>query len=302
MPTYRVTQSTVTTHAMSGLQKNLDKLQRLQTQLSSGKLLAKPSDAPANVADALQFRSSIKRAEQYGKNADDGLAWLGTADTALSSAVDIVSKVKNLALGAGNAAIDSAGRDAMAAEVDGLRESLIGLANTKYIDRSIFAGTANVAQAYNASGVWQGSAAVTNSIDRAVGEGVKVQVNLIGPDVFGVTNATGRSVFDVLSDVANHLRNGDVSGLTTTDLTNLDQARNQIQNQQSTVGARYNRLETMKTRTDDMQLTLKDQLSNVEDIDLPKTIVDLQLQQTAYQAALAATAKSIQPSLLDFLR
>jgi flagellar hook-associated protein 3 FlgL len=43
-------------------------------------------------------------------------------------------------------------------------------------------------------------------------------------------------------------------------------------------------------------------LSEVEDIDLPKTITDMTLQQTAYQAALGATAKVIQPSLMDFLR
>jgi flagellar hook-associated protein 3 FlgL len=47
---------------------------------------------------------------------------------------------------------------------------------------------------------------------------------------------------------------------------------------------------------------LQSQLSDVEDIDLPKTITELSLQQTAYQAALAATAKVIQPSLVDFLR
>jgi len=40
----------------------------------------------------------------------------------------------------------------------------------------------------------------------------------------------------------------------------------------------------------------------VEDIDLPKAIMEMQLQQTAYQAALAASAKVIQPSLIDFLR
>ena len=43
-------------------------------------------------------------------------------------------------------------------------------------------------------------------------------------------------------------------------------------------------------------------LSEVENTDLAKAIVDLQLQEVAYQAALAATARVMQPSLLDFLR
>ena len=47
---------------------------------------------------------------------------------------------------------------------------------------------------------------------------------------------------------------------------------------------------------------LTTQLSEVEDIDLPKTVSDMQMQQVAYQAALQAAAKVVQPSLVDFLR
>ena len=48
--------------------------------------------------------------------------------------------------------------------------------------------------------------------------------------------------------------------------------------------------------------TVTANLATAENIDLPKTIIDMQIQQTAYQAALGATAKIIQPSLVDFLR
>jgi len=58
----------------------------------------------------------------------------------------------------------------------------------------------------------------------------------------------------------------------------------------------------MKDSAQDRLLSVTTQLSDIEDIDLPKTIMDMQLQQTSYQAALAATAKVIQPSLIDFLR
>jgi flagellar hook-associated protein 3 FlgL len=58
----------------------------------------------------------------------------------------------------------------------------------------------------------------------------------------------------------------------------------------------------MKQAAEDRVLAVTAQLSDVEDIDLPKTIMEMQLQQTSYQAALAASAKVIQPSLIDFLR
>jgi flagellar hook-associated protein 3 FlgL len=49
-------------------------------------------------------------------------------------------------------------------------------------------------------------------------------------------------------------------------------------------------------------LSLQAKLSATEEVDLPKTIMELQMQQTGYQAALSVTAKSLQPTLLDFLR
>ena len=58
----------------------------------------------------------------------------------------------------------------------------------------------------------------------------------------------------------------------------------------------------MKDSAEDRLLSVTSQLSDIEDIDLPKTIMEMQLQQTSYQAALAASAKVIQPSLIDFLR
>ena len=58
----------------------------------------------------------------------------------------------------------------------------------------------------------------------------------------------------------------------------------------------------MKSAAEGSLVSLANSLSEVEDIDLPKTIVDLQLQEVAYKAALGATARVVQPSLLDFLR
>ena len=47
---------------------------------------------------------------------------------------------------------------------------------------------------------------------------------------------------------------------------------------------------------------MKQNLSSIEDADIAQVMVQLQAQQVAYQAALAATARAIQPSLTDFLK
>jgi flagellar hook-associated protein 3 FlgL len=61
-------------------------------------------------------------------------------------------------------------------------------------------------------------------------------------------------------------------------------------------------MQTAGTVNTSTALNLKTQLSDTEDIDLPKTIMELQMQQNGYQAALKATAQVIQPTLLDFLK
>lgn len=43
-------------------------------------------------------------------------------------------------------------------------------------------------------------------------------------------------------------------------------------------------------------------LSNVEDVDITKAILDLKMQETAYQAALQAAGRIMTLSLMDYLR
>ncbi len=59
---------------------------------------------------------------------------------------------------------------------------------------------------------------------------------------------------------------------------------------------------SMRNATDEDLILTKQQLSEIEDVDLAEAIVQLQLEETALQAALSATARAVQPSLLDFLR
>ena len=301
MPAFRVTQSTISASMLAGLQSNLDRMQAVQGRLSSGKQLSRPSDSPSGALDAMRQRSSMRRLEQYTRNAQDGLGWLGTADQSLTSSLDVLRRARDLAVAAGNAALGPDAREAMATELDGLRATLLGLANARYGDRPVFAGTANVTDAYDPAGAYLGDG---GTVERTVADGARVAVNLTGPTVFGPPAVGGPSVFEVLATMAGHLRSGDTAQIAmvhSSDLTALDGWRTRVQDQLSVVGARYNRVETMRARADETVITIAERLSEVEDIDLPKTIMELQLQEVSYKAALAASARVVQPSLVDFL-
>jgi flagellar hook-associated protein 3 FlgL len=290
----RVTQRSLTTGSLANLQLNLARSQRLQEQLSSGRQLNRPSDDPAGTVSALRFRADLRRGEQLVRNADDGIAWLATADSALTDALAALGRARELALRGINDSMGAEDRAAIAAEVDGLADHLVGLANTTYLDRPIFAGTSPSAQAYDAAGTYLGDA---GKVDRTVLDGVDVRVNVTGPEAFG---APGADVFAALKDIALHLRT-DPSQLAG-DVAALDQRTVTVKNALAQVGARYHQVEVMRDRTEVAGLDTRSALAEVESVDLPQTIMELSMQEVAYQAALAATARVLQPSLLDFLR
>jgi len=291
----RTTPGIVSRAMTDGLESNLDRLRRLQEQISSGRVVNRPSDSPVAAVASMQIRSDRTRTTQYSRNADDGRGWLNTADTALTSSLTSVGRVRELLGQSLSGSISPEARQAIAAEVDALRSGVVDLANTRYLGRPVFAGTANTDNAFDPAGNYLGD---NGTVQRSVAPGAAVQVNTTGPTAFG---SGPDALFRVLGDIVTHLQNNDDAGLNA-DLTRLDTAAGTVQNALGEVGARYNRVESMQNAAASKLVTLTDQLSATEDIDLPKTIMELQLQQTAYQAALGSTAKVIQPSLLDFLK
>jgi flagellar hook-associated protein 3 FlgL len=298
----RVTDRSIHTQVLANLQRSIAKGGKIQEQLSSGKQINRPSDSPTGTVASMQLRGELRANQQYVRNADDGIGWLSTADTALSDASSVVARARTLVLQGLNAgANDEQSREAIAVEIDAIKDTLVGLANTKYLDRPIFGGTMVTDEMkpgpFTANGTYQGD---QGEINRTVGGGIQVRVDVRGTKAFG-ENDDENQVFAVLTDISASLRAGDTDKLRT-GLNRLDKSSDLLKSTLSEVGARYNRLTQMKQAAEDRVLAVTTQLSDVEDIDLPKTIMEMQLQQTSYQAALAASAKVIQPSLIDFLR
>jgi flagellar hook-associated protein 3 FlgL len=299
---FRITQRTVSNTMMQGLQGNLGKLQKLQEQLSSGRQVSRPSDSPVKTVEAMQFRSGIRRTEQHVRNADDGLAMLGAADAALTDSLKMTGRARELVLQGLNGANNVEGRKALATELRSLRDGLVAVANARYLDRPVFSGNAAVADAFDrATGTYKGD---QGRVERTIAPGIQVTVNVTGTEVFGADGDPAQ-LFEVLDELAKAVGDEDPAARQAAldgGLVNLDQAVDKIVNTLGEIGARYNRVETMRSAAEGQLINLSRSLSEVENIDLPRTIVDLQMQEVAYKAALGATARVVQPSLLDFLR
>ena len=293
---FRVTERSMASNVLANLQANVSRGAKLQDQLSSGKLVKRVSDSPSAAIMSMQYRSDLAGLKQYGRNADDGMGWLDMADTAVTGMVSQVSRARDLvltAMSSGTAGTPEA-REAIAQEIGHVRDSLLSLANTTYLDGPVFGGTTSGRIAFNPNGTYAGD---KGQVERTVSNNSKVRVDCRADDVFGTDD---QQLFAVLDKIASDLRLNP-SGLSD-DLSKIDTSAKLLQGSLSSIGSRYNQLSQMQQAAQSRTLDLTSQLSDAEDIDLPKTITELSLQQTAYQAALAASAKVIQPSLLDFLR
>ena len=85
-------------------------------------------------------------------------------------------------------------------------------------------------------------------------------------------------------------------------IEHIDNSLEHLLNQRATVGARSLRLESTHSRLISQDLNFTKLLSNVEDADLTKVLTELATFENNYQAALMASARIIQPSLLDFMK
>jgi len=295
MTTPRVTQRLMVERSLTALNTGMGRLARSQEQLSTGRLINRPSDSPTGTNDAMRLRAQIAADTQYTRNASDGLAVLGQTDSTMTTMLANVGRARDLLVqGASTGSSGPDARAALAAELTQVREALIGLANTEHMGRPIFAGTSSSPVAYDATGGFVGD---QFPIDRTVGEGIAVRVNLTGPEAF---TAGADDLFGVLSTAITRLTAApDQLG---DSLTRLDAVAGQMRTALADVGTRYGRVERAMSTLTDTTLSNTASLSEVENVDIAKAVVDLQMQEVAYQAALGATARVIQPSLLDFLR
>jgi flagellar hook-associated protein 3 FlgL len=289
----RVTQTSLANTATSNLEQTLDKLGQIQNEISSNKRISVPSDDPVGTVSALRTRSAIGQNTQIASNISDATSWLSTADSTLNTMVSQLTQARTLAIQAQNGALDQSDLDAIATQISNIRQTALGLANTQYNGRSIFAGTAN-GPAYDASGNYTGTSA---AVERTVAPGVRMQINVNGDTAFG---AAGADVFSDLANLSAAVSSGSSSAIGTA-LTALDTGSQNVSTSLADVGAREQRLSALQTQNSGDALTLQQDLSSVEEPDITQAVMQLQMQQNAYQAALAVTARVIQPSLVDFL-
>lgn len=296
----RIATQMLSTRVMSDLRAAQAQVARRQQEVSSGRRITQASDDPLGTHDALRASASLDALGQHRQSVADASAWMAATDSAMSSITDVMHRVRELTVQGANGTTTSTDRQKIASEIGELINTVKDAANTKVGDAYVFGGTATTTKPYT-SGAVDTYAGDAGTIARQIGPGVSVQVNTTGAQLLGSGGGDGQ-LLDTLRNIQAHLVAGNSAALQTTDLQALTANLDTVSALQAGVGATQNRLDAADSRLVDAQQVATQLLSNAQDADPLESIMQLNAQSAAYQAALKTSANVLQPSLLDFLR
>ncbi len=284
----------------SGVSTILDaqaQVAKLQEQIGTGRRIMTPSDDPSASAQLVTLNTELSKIESHQKNIAAATSALSFEEVALDSANDVLRRARELTIQGQNGTLSQSDRDAIAIEIDGLREQLLSIGNRQNADGDyIFAGAASNAPAYDANGIFQGDGIVRQV---NIGNGVRVAQGHSGAEVFEGVNGT-LNVFGVLADLSQALRDDD-QAVVSERFIDVDAATEQLSSVRTSIGVRMNWIDDQASLNDNFNLDLQRTISDVQDLDIAEAIGRLQLQMVSLQAAQQTFVKTQNLSLFNYL-
>ncbi len=189
-------------------------------------------------------------------------------------------------------------REALAQQIQGIQQEILGLANTSYNGQYLFSGTSTTTTPYvedasSASGVTYNGDSSTNSVEISAGQAMPI--NLPGSQLFSSTTS---SVFQSLQDLSTALTtNTNISGAT----AEVQQALNYVSTQQTFYGNSVDRLNNAQTFLTQEQSQLTETESASVDVDMATAVANLTQSETVQQALVQAGGQLSQADLFDYL-
>jgi flagellar hook-associated protein 3 FlgL len=274
-------------------------LKNLNEKIASGKKLNRPSDDPIAMVEAMQFKTTTRQIDQYGRNLKTAVSWLATSESALSKILELVERTRELAVQMSSDTQNDETRDGAAVEVGELLDEAISLGNTQLSGQYIFSGYETATAPF--------TRVLVGDIETAQYNGdtndFRVQ---IGKDENLTAGKNGQTVlmdsglFDTLGNLKKALEDNDWAGINA-QLGNLTSVENHLNNQIADIGGRQHRAEVKENILSQIQIELQERLSLAEDADIAEVVTQLNSAQVTYQAALAAASRLQGMSLLNFI-
>lgn len=285
----------------AGIQGTEQALNTAVQQLASGQRVGIPSDDPAAAAANLQSVAQSANVDRYTKNGDAVLSQAQMADSALSNVVSQLNQAITLGTQGADGSMTSENRASIASQVQSILSEVVGQANTTFNGVSLFSGTTAVVPAFVADSTspsgytYQGNSGVNTA---NVGNDLQVNVNVPGDQIF--TNTNG-NVLGSLSGLISALGTGTTSDIGNA-VTAVKAALTNVSQQRVLYAGVVNQINGQENYLSQETISLTAQQQSLTGIDMSVAVSNLTQAQIAHSTILAAAAKVLPTSLLDYLK
>lgn len=265
----RINSNIFSLNAQRNLSNVSDRLSGNYARLSSGLRIARAADDAAGLGISERMRAQVSSLNQAGRNAQDGISVVQTAEGALGEVSGNLTRMRELAIQAANGTLNTGDR----AVVDNEFQSLIS-----EIDRVATQTTFNGVNLFDASVT---SIAIQVGIES--GETIDLTLEDMTDTGLGLSGAT----FD-LTSVSN----------ASAALNTLDTAIDSVTTFRGDLGAAQNRLVSTFRSISSTSENLSAAEARIRDVDVASETADLTRNSIMQQAALSVLAQAnTQPQL-----
>ncbi|MBM3328381.1 MAG: hypothetical protein FJY67_02775 [Calditrichaeota bacterium] len=302
----RITQQGVIRGVVEQAQRRFAAMSEAQQQMTTGRAVDRPSDAPASIPEVLSLQSRLAAIGRFRANAQAAVADLQEGEQAVQQLRDLLTRVQSAAQQGANDATGENGRRALAQQIDTELETLAILANERSGTRYRFGNSASSTAPYRIERDEGGritavSPAGENPLpptELRVGEGERVTTGLSAAAAFDLDDEGDQ--FQMLIALRDALQTNDGDTVRNA-LPRIRTALDQASDLTALVGSRISRAQQLAERYSDENLRAADRLSQLTDVDAVEAITRFSVEQSAYELALRAASRVVQPTLLAFL-
>lgn len=300
----RVTNTSMINSYLKDVQNNLQTINKLNTQLNSGKQVTKVSDNPYEAIKILNMQNEISNVERYNYNCDEITGWLDTTDEALDKIGNITSDIKTL-LKSISGAYGEDEIKAIKSEVDEKIKQIGEALNTSYAGRFVFGGSntdeppVEIIEGVDGSVELKiKSSANEDKLKVEISDGITVDYNLSASQV-----TDGGNGLDIINNISKELSKNPIDMNEIENLSGeIEKYMNSVLNNRSAIGAKTNTVESVKSSNEEHILTMKSLYSGMQDVDFTEKYIELKSAEMLYTSCMQVGARMIQPTLLDYLR
>ena len=316
----RVSDANMHASFQRNVNSNMKQLNKYSNQLSSFTEISRSSDNPLAFAKILGMNQSIVKNEGYNKTIDESISWTNTQDAALDSATQSMHRIRDLMIASANDTVGpeemEINKQEMIAEIDNVVDSL----NASYDGRYVFGGQNTDRPPFEVVKAENGDIeaikyhGTPDNLPREIANGVSINLTTDGTIFINSSvDADGNpdDANNFIKDLMTAMNENDKEALSGTSasgdesatglLYRMDNHINNMIDTRAKIGTTSNRLEAAKERNEAENLQLREDLSELQDIDVAEKYMEFSNQMLAYQASLSVGTKLLQTSILDYV-